>query len=62
MKATRTATSPAGTKEDGLNLYMTVAEAKRLRAALGELGAEELDSSYGGILEALRRALPQQWG
>lgn len=62
MKITRTATSPEGVKEDGLALFLTVSEAKRIRAALSELADEDLDSSYGGILETLRKCLPQQFG
>jgi hypothetical protein len=68
MKINRSATSPNGVKEDGLNIYLSVEEAKRIRAALSEalelarqFDAEEL-ASYGGILEKLRLAIPQQWG
>lgn len=68
MKISRSATSPTGVKEDGLNIYLSVEEAKRIRAALSEalelarqFDAEELPS-YGGILEKLRLAIPQQWG
>jgi hypothetical protein len=45
----------------GLNIELTVEEAKRIRAALSDLDGEDLDA-YGGILEALRKAIPQQWG
>ena len=61
MKITRTATSPTGTKEDGINLYLSLEEAKRIRAALSEFDAEELNA-YGDILEKLRLAIPKQWG
>jgi len=44
----------------GLNIELTVEEAKRIRAALSDLDGEDLDA-YGGILEALRKAIPQQW-
>ena len=61
MKITRTATSPTGTKEDGLNVYLTLNEAKRIRAALSYVDDKEL-ASFDGILEHLRWAIPQQWG
>lgn len=61
MKITRSATSPTGTKEDGINLYLSLEEAKRIRAALSEFDAEEL-TAYGDILEKLRLAIPKQWG
>lgn len=60
MKITRTATSPIGIKEDGLNVYLTLEEAKRIRAALSCFDAEEL-ADYGAILEKLRLAIPSQW-
>jgi hypothetical protein len=40
---------------------MTLSEAKRIRAALGELDDDDL-GTYGGILEILRKAIPQQFG
>jgi hypothetical protein len=61
MKITRSATSPTGTKEDGINLYLSHEEAKRIRAALSEFDAEEL-AAYGDILEKLRLVIPKQWG
>lgn len=61
MKVTRSVTSPSGAKEDGINLYLSLEEAKRIRAALGEFDAEEL-TAYGNILEKLRLAIPKQWG
>jgi hypothetical protein len=45
---------------DVLRLTLSLEEAKRIRAALSDLDGEDLDS-YGGILEALRKAIPQQW-
>jgi len=44
-----------------LRLTLSVEEAKRMRAALSDLDGEDLDT-YGGILEVLRKAIPQQWG
>jgi len=46
---------------DVLRLTLSVEEAKRIRAALSDLDGEDLDN-YGGILERLRKAIPQQWG
>lgn len=39
-------------------LHLNLEEAMRIRAALSDLNAEDLDN-YGGILERLRKALPQ---
>ena len=39
-------------------LHLNLDEAMRIRAALSDLSAEDLDN-YGGILERLRKALPQ---
>jgi hypothetical protein len=61
MKITRSATSPTGALEAGINLYLSLEEAKRIRAALSEFDAEEL-TAYGDILEKLRLAIPKQWG
>ena len=61
MKVTSYVTNPTSTKESGLTLHFTPTEAKRIRAALGELDDDDL-RNYGGILEALRCAIPQQWG
>lgn len=44
-----------------VEIRLTIAEAKRIRAALSDCGPNDLDN-YGGILEVLRRALPQQYG
>ena len=46
---------------DVLRLTLSAEEAKRIRAALSDLDEEDLDT-YGGILEVLRKAIPQQWG
>ena len=46
---------------DVFRLTLSVEEAKRIRAALSDLDGEDLDT-YGGILEVLRKAIPQQWG
>jgi hypothetical protein len=45
---------------DVLRLTLSLEEAKRIRAALSDLDGEDLDA-YGGILEVLRKAIPQQW-
>jgi len=45
---------------DAVGIHMTLEEAKRIRAALSDLDGEDLDA-YGGILEVLRKAIPQQW-
>ena len=45
---------------DVLRLTLSLEEAKRIRAALADLDGEDLDA-YGGILEVLRKAIPQQW-
>ena len=45
---------------DVLRLTLSLEEAKRIRAALSDLDGEDLDT-YGGILEVLRKAIPQQW-
>jgi hypothetical protein len=45
---------------DVLRLTLSLEEAKRIRAALSDLDGEDLDS-YGGILEVLRKTIPQQW-
>ena len=45
---------------DAVGIHMTLEEAKRIRAALADLDGEDLDA-YGGILEVLRKAIPQQW-
>lgn len=48
-------------KTDGVTIGLTVSEAKRIRASLSELEDEDL-GNFGGILEVLRKAIPQQWG
>ena len=48
-------------KSDGAYVGMTVEEAKRIRAALSELDDDDL-GNFGGILEILRKSIPQQWG
>jgi hypothetical protein len=47
--------------KDAVGIHLTLEEAKRIRAALSDLDGEDLDN-YGGILERLRKAIPQQWG
>jgi len=47
--------------KDAVGIHMTLEEAKRIRAALSDLDGEDL-GTYGGILEVLRKAIPQQWG
>ena len=39
-------------------IHLTLEEAMRIRAALSDVSGEDLDN-YGGILERLRKALPQ---
>lgn len=46
---------------DAVGIHLTLEEAKRIRAALGELDDDDL-GNFGGILEKLRKAIPQQWG
>lgn len=45
----------------GLNLELSLTEAKQIRSALSELEDEDL-GNYAGILETLRKVIPQQWG
>jgi hypothetical protein len=47
--------------KDAVGIHLTLDDAKRIRAALSDLDGEDLDN-YGGILERLRKAIPQQWG
>ena len=47
---------------DVLRLTLSVEEAKRIRSALSDLDEEVTVGTYGGILEELRKAIPQQWG
>ena len=60
MKITR-AQMDFDREKDAVGIHMTLSEAKRIRAALSDLDGEDLDG-YGGILEVLRKAIPQQWG
>ena len=48
-------------EQDAVCIHMTLSEAKRIRAALSDLDDEDL-GNYGGILEFLRKAIPQQFG
>lgn len=48
-------------EQDAVGIHMTLSEAKRIRAALSDLDDEDL-GNYGGILEFLRKAIPQQFG
>ena len=49
----------SGTPEtDAVTIHLTLEEAMRIRAALSDVSGEDLDN-YGGILERLRKALPQ---
>lgn len=61
MEATRTSRTFVRNGDLGVDIHMTLEEAKRIRAALSDLGGEDLDT-YGGILEVLRKTIPQQWG
>lgn len=44
----------------GLNIELTVSEAKQIRSALFQLRGVDL-GSYGSILQILRDSIPQQW-
>ena len=48
-------------KSNDISMGMTLEEAKWIRAALSELDDDDL-GNYGGILEILRKSIPQQWG
>jgi hypothetical protein len=60
MEITRTSRTFVRNGDLGVDIHLTLEEAKRIRAALGDLDGEDLDN-YGGILEVLRKAIPQQW-
>lgn len=60
MKSTRTPVT-VDREQDAVGIHMTISEAKRIRAALSDLDDEDL-GNYGGILEILRKAIPQQFG
>ena len=61
MKITRTSQTFVRDGDLGVDIHLTLEEAKRIRAALSEFDAEEL-TAYGNILEQLRLAIPKQWG
>lgn len=61
MESTRTSRTFVRNGDFGVDIHLTLDEAKRIRSALTDLGGEDLDS-YDGILEVLRKAIPQQWG
>jgi hypothetical protein len=61
METTRTSRTFVRDGDLGVDIHLTLEEAKRVRAALGELDDDDL-GNYGGILEKLRKAIPQQWG
>ena len=61
MEITRTSRTFVRNGDLGVDVHLTLEEAKRIRAALSEFDAEEL-TAYGNILEKLRRAIPKQWG
>ena len=61
MEITRTSRTFVRDGELGVDIHLTLDEAKRIRAALSEFDAEEL-TAYGDILEKLRLAIPKQWG
>lgn len=61
MKITRTSQTFVRDGDLGVDIHLTLEEAKRIRAALSEFDAEEL-TAYGNILEKLRLAIPKQWG
>ena len=62
-RTSRTHTGSRGTEKTtrGVDVHLTLEEAKRIRAALSDLDGEDLDG-YGGVLEKLRKVIPQQWG
>ena len=47
-------------EKDAVGIHMTLAEAKRIRAALTELSGNDL-GNFGGILESLLNTIPQKW-
>ena len=49
-------------EQDAVCIHMTLSEAKRIRAALSDLDDDEDLRNYGGILELLLDAIPQQFG
>lgn len=49
-------------KSDCVSMCMTLEEAKRIRAALDDLDDDDDLGNFGGILEILRKSIPQQWG
>ena len=61
MKITRTSQTFVRDGDLGVDIHLTLEEAKRIRAALSEFDAEEL-TAYGNILEKLSLAIPKQWG
>jgi hypothetical protein len=61
METTRTSRTFVRNGDLGVDIHLTLEEAKRIRAALGELDGDDI-GNYGGILEKLRKAIPQQWG
>jgi len=61
MEITRTSRTFVRNGDLGVDIHLTLDEAKRIRAALSEFDAEEL-TAYGDILEKLRLAIPKQWG
>ena len=61
MEITRTSRTFVRNGDLGVDIHLTLEEAKRIRAALSEFDAEEL-TAYGNILEKLRLAIPKQWG
>lgn len=48
-------------KSDCVSMCMTLEEAKRIRAALCDLDDDDL-RNFDGILEILRKSIPQHWG
>jgi hypothetical protein len=61
METTRTSRTFVRNGDLGVDLHLTLAEAKRIRLALNNLSQEDL-ADWGGILESLQKAIPQQWG
>jgi len=60
MEITRTSRTFVRNGDLDVVVHLTLEEAKRIRAALSDLDGEDLDA-YGGILEVLRKTIPQQW-
>ena len=61
METNRTSRTFVRNGDLGVDIHLTLAEAKRIRLALNNLSQEDL-ADWGGILESLQKAIPQHWG